>query len=85
MVRTKKLKVPIDALIIIRDLRCTIDDNQYHPHWIRPSLLAARTFRLVDVYRTPLAPPGSARVPVHVKPSARSTWSPHALYLGPCH
>jgi hypothetical protein len=46
-------------------------------------LLAARTFGSAAVYRMPLAPPGSTRVPVHVKPSARSTWSPHAVYLDP--
>jgi hypothetical protein len=36
---------------------------------------------LLSTYRMQLAPPGNTRVPVHVKPSARSTWSPHAVSL----
>ena len=38
-----------------------------------------------DVNRTPLAPPG-IRVLVHIKPSERTTWSPHGAdgwYVGP--
>jgi len=38
-----------------------------------------------DYNRTPLAPPGT-RVVAHVKPSDRTTWSPHGLdgwYIGP--
>ncbi|EEC46594.1 predicted protein [Phaeodactylum tricornutum CCAP 1055/1] len=53
---------------------------------INPKLSAhAQLHGAFDYNRTPLAPPGT-RVLVHVKPSVRETWAPHAVegwYLGP--
>ena len=53
---------------------------------INPKLSAhAQLHGTFDFNRTPLAPPG-IRVLVHVKPSERTTWSPHAAdgwYVGP--
>ena len=45
----------------------------------------AHVHGLFDFNRTPLAPPG-IRVLIHVKPTIRGTWAPHAVpgwYLGP--
>ncbi|EEC47130.1 predicted protein [Phaeodactylum tricornutum CCAP 1055/1] len=53
---------------------------------INPKLSAhAQLHGAFDYNRTPLAPPGT-RVLVHVKPSVREMWAPHAVegwYLGP--
>jgi hypothetical protein len=53
---------------------------------INPKLSAhAQVHGMFDCNRTPLAPPG-IRVLVHIKPSERTTWSPHGAdgwYVGP--
>ena len=53
---------------------------------LNPKLSAhAQMHGIFDFNRTPLAPPG-IRVLVHIKPSERTTWSPHAAdgwYTGP--
>jgi hypothetical protein len=33
---TKKFMVSLEAMYDIRELRKTLDDNKYHPHWCRP-------------------------------------------------
>jgi hypothetical protein len=53
---------------------------------LNPKLSAhAQMHGLMDFNRTPLAPPG-IRVLVHIKPSERTSWSPHGAdgwYIGP--
>jgi hypothetical protein len=34
--QTKKVKMPLDAMIDVRALRRTLDVNQYHPYWCKP-------------------------------------------------
>jgi hypothetical protein len=46
----KKIEVPIDAMVGIRALHRTLDDNQYHPHWCKPiALLILRVPRYMII------------------------------------
>ena len=67
----KDFPLLLQALLTLNLLRGSI---------IQPKLSAqAQLHSAFDCNRTPLAPPGTRRVLVHEKPSARGTWYPHAV------